>query len=66
MWRAALGAAAGWVVAAVLYIRVREAPLDPVIFAAAPLVLCPVALAASWWPTRRAARIDPVAVLRVL
>jgi putative ABC transport system permease protein len=37
---------------------------DPVTFAAVPLILALVAVAASWLPARRAARVDPVAVLR--
>jgi predicted permease len=65
MWRVVVGAAAGWAVAAGLYMRLRASSPDPVIFAAAPVLLLLVALAASWWPARRAARIDPVAALRV-
>jgi ABC-type antimicrobial peptide transport system permease subunit len=37
---------------------------DPWVTAAAVLVLFAAALAAAAWPTRRAARIDPMQVLR--
>ncbi|MBN8247650.1 MAG: ABC transporter permease, partial [Verrucomicrobia bacterium] len=37
---------------------------DPVVFGAAALALFLTALAASWFPARRAARVDPMAALR--
>lgn len=37
---------------------------DPLVFTAAPLLLCAVALASAWIPAFRAARIDPVEALR--
>lgn len=37
---------------------------DPLTFAAAPAVLLAAALAASWLPALRAARVDPAAILR--
>ena len=37
---------------------------DPVTLVATPLVLGLVALAASWVPARRAARVDPLLALR--
>jgi predicted permease len=39
-------------------------PLDAVTFVAAPLILGVVAIAASWLPALRAARVDPVTALR--
>jgi predicted permease len=38
--------------------------LDAGVYLAVPLLLATLALAASWWPARRAANADPAAVLR--
>jgi ABC-type antimicrobial peptide transport system permease subunit len=40
-------------------------PHDPVTFAVVAALMAVTALAAAWLPARRAARVDPVAVLRV-
>jgi ABC-type antimicrobial peptide transport system permease subunit len=39
-------------------------PRDPITLAASLLTLVVVAIAAAWFPARRAARTDPAAVLR--
>jgi ABC-type lipoprotein release transport system permease subunit len=39
-------------------------PTDASIFIAVPLVLCAVALGASYFPARKAAGVDPIAALR--
>lgn len=39
-------------------------PRDPLTFAAVLLVLAVTAALASWWPARRAARVDPMVALR--
>lgn len=40
------------------------APTDLVTYVTVPFVLAIVALIASWWPTRRAARVDPTIAMR--
>ncbi|MFP3939927.1 MAG: ABC transporter permease [Thermoanaerobaculia bacterium] len=57
----ALAAAAGRLLSGVLY---GVSPLDPVTFGAAVALLAAVALAANYLPASRAARTDPVEVLR--
>ncbi len=42
----------------------RVSPLDPLALAVAGVVLAATATAASWWPARRAGRVDPVSCLR--
>ena len=66
---AALGAIAGTIVSALVARFLRAflfevTPLDPAILAAAIVVLTACALAASWIPARRAARLDPSSALR--
>jgi ABC-type antimicrobial peptide transport system permease subunit len=39
-------------------------PADPWMFIGTALALLAVAMAASWWPARRAMRVDPVRSLR--
>jgi ABC-type antimicrobial peptide transport system permease subunit len=39
-------------------------PTDPLVFALVTMTLAAVALLASWLPARRAARVDPLLVLR--
>lgn len=42
----------------------RVRPADPAALAAATALLFGVALVASWWPARRASRVDPTTALR--
>jgi putative ABC transport system permease protein len=43
---------------------VRTAPTDPVALSTVSALLILVAVTASVWPARRAARVDPVVALR--
>jgi putative ABC transport system permease protein len=66
---ALIGIAAGLAGALALtrYLRsllFEVSPIDPWTFVAVPLILCAVALAASYFPARRAARVDPIVALR--
>ncbi len=56
-----LAAGLGKLLSAVLY---EVKPLDPVVFASAPVVLAIAALAATWVPARRATRVSPLSALR--
>jgi ABC-type lipoprotein release transport system permease subunit len=40
------------------------APTDPVTFVAITLLLIVISFLASWFPARRAAKIDPIVALR--
>jgi len=66
---ALIGTAAGMAGAFVLtrYLRAllfNVSPTDASIFIAVPVVLCAVALGASYFPARKAAGVDPIAALR--
>ena len=68
-WLVSLGIVAGTALSlwAVGYIRTQLfelQPRDPLTLAAAAAVLLAIGLVAGWLPARRAARIDPVIVLR--
>jgi ABC-type lipoprotein release transport system permease subunit len=39
-------------------------PLDPITFVAVPLVLALIALLSSWFPGRRAGKVDAMVALR--
>jgi len=54
--------AAGQVLASIVY---GVSARDPILLGAVALLLGGIAIAASWWPARRAARVDPVIALRV-
>ena len=63
------GALAGLGLAAILTRFLRSflfdvSPLDAPTFIGVPLLLCAVALLASYFPARRATRVDPIKVLR--
>jgi predicted permease len=60
----AAGALAGWLIAFAAVTTVLSAPFDAAVFAGVPALLLTVAVAASWWPARRVARVDPIRALR--
>jgi len=58
------GALAGWLLALAVVVDVLGSRVDPGVFAGVPALLMAVALAASWWPARRIAKVDPLIALR--
>jgi putative ABC transport system permease protein len=56
-----LAALAGSALSGLLY---QVSPLDPIVFAIAPLILAIAAVAACYLPARRATRIMPLTALR--
>ncbi len=69
MWLALTGAALGLAAAFVLTrsmgtLLFAVEPTDPITFALVPIGLALVAFAASYFPARRATRVDPVSALR--
>jgi ABC-type antimicrobial peptide transport system permease subunit len=61
----ALGTASAFALGRVLSAKLPEvAAADPAVLVAAALVLACAALAASWFPARRAAGVDPLEALR--
>jgi len=62
---AGIGAAAAAIAGTVIRSRMYgTTPVDPAAFGGATLLMVAVMAAASWWPARQAARVDPVRVLR--
>ena len=59
-----VGALAGWLLAFAAVFIMLSAPLDVAVFAGVPALLLTVAVAASWWPARRVALVDPIRALR--
>jgi ABC-type antimicrobial peptide transport system permease subunit len=59
-----LGLAAAFGVTRLMRVFLYVSPTDPITFIAVPVVLCAAGLAATWFPARRAARLDPVRALR--
>jgi len=60
----AVGALGGWIVAFAVVLDILSLPIDAAVFAGVPAMLLAVAAAASWWPARGVARVDPMLALR--
>lgn len=65
----AIGVAIGLVLSAAVARLLRASlyglsPFDPIAFAAGALAWVAVAMLASWWPARRATRVDPLTALK--
>jgi ABC-type antimicrobial peptide transport system permease subunit len=58
------GAIAGWLLAFAGTIVGFDAPVDAAVFGGVPVILLVVATLASWWPSRRVARVDPMRALK--
>lgn len=68
-WLAAIGIAAGaigalWTTSAMATLLYSVRPEDPVSFIADATVLATAAILASFYPARRASRVDPMIALR--
>ena len=60
-----LGTGSALVLGRVLAARIPEIdPVDPIVLGVAALTLVSIAMAASWFPARRAGRVDPMQALR--
>jgi putative ABC transport system permease protein len=59
-----VGALAGWLLAFAVVVDIFSAPVDAAVFGGVPALLVAVAAAASWWPARHVARVDPMTALR--
>jgi predicted permease len=73
LWRGVMPAAAGIAVGLLLALWASQllhaflydvSPRDPLTFVSASVGLLLLAVLATWWPARRAARVDPMAALR--
>jgi predicted permease len=60
----AVGMAAGWVLASVVYDHLSGGPYEPSVFVGIPMTMAAVAAIAAWIPARRATRLDLTRTLR--